>query len=119
MKTNWFCLINVVLIVAMVAVADAQLSSEQIETLRKDAEQGYAEAQDVLGLAYANGVGVAKDQREAVRWWRKAAAQGYTQAQRLNLGWAYATLAQVLPKINERRCVGIARRRRRDMRRRN
>jgi hypothetical protein len=43
-----------------------------------------------LGLAYAHGDGVAKDEAEGVRWYRKAAEQGYAEAQS-NLGGAYAT----------------------------
>ena len=35
--------------------------------------------------AYANGQGVAKDEVEAVKWYRKAAAQNYADAQ-VNLG---------------------------------
>ena len=56
----------------------------------KAAEQGDAEAQTNLGLAYYNGEGVAKDFAEAVRWFRKAAEQGHAEAQ-LHLGMLYAT----------------------------
>jgi len=38
-------------------------------------------AQINLGLLYARGDGVAKDRKEAARWSRLAAAQGYAQAQ--------------------------------------
>src|ERR1019366_5826939 len=41
-----------------------------------------------LGLCYANGVGVAKDKAEAVKWYRKAAEQNDTDAQ-YNLGVCY------------------------------
>ena len=51
-------------------------------------EQGDAGAQYLLGSAYANGEGVAKDPREAVRWYRKAAEQGNAWAQYL-LGNVY------------------------------
>jgi TPR repeat protein len=59
------------------------------ESLRKEAEQGNAEAQYVLGEWYANGKGVAKDEVEAVKWYRKAAEQGYAKAQYV-LGNCYA-----------------------------
>ena len=55
---------------------------------RKAAEQGYADAQFRLGLAYGSGEGVAMDKRGAVRWYRKAAEQGHAKAQ-TNLGYAY------------------------------
>ncbi|MCD8070178.1 MAG: hypothetical protein LUE08_02175 [Akkermansiaceae bacterium] len=44
------------------------------------AEQGNAEAQYRLGECYAEGEGVEKDVKEAVRWWRKAADQGHAEA---------------------------------------
>ena len=47
-------------------------------------------AQYNLGNAYYKGEGVAKDPREAVRWWRKAAEQGYVRAQS-TLGGVYDT----------------------------
>src|SRR5581483_1743524 len=68
------------------------------------AEQGIAEAQANLGVAYAGGLGVKKDLAEAVRWSSKAAQkdivlgqetlrtlaeQGYAAAQ-FNLGRMYA-----------------------------
>ena len=52
------------------------------------AEQGNATAQLNLGVMYANGEGVPKDDAEAVRWFRLAAEQGYAAAQ-LNLGVMY------------------------------
>jgi len=38
---------------------------------------------------YDNGEGVAKDEAEAVKWYRKAADQGFANAQ-FNLGYMYA-----------------------------
>ena len=40
------------------------------------AEQGDAAAQAALGVIYHYGQGVPQDYAEAVRWYRKAAAQG-------------------------------------------
>ena len=48
---------------------------------RKAAEQGNAYGQYNLGFCYANGVGIAKDDEEAVKWFRKAADQGLKEAQ--------------------------------------
>ena len=57
--------------------------------LQNYAEQGNAAAQFNLGLMYASGEGVPKDDAEAVRWYRLAAEQGTAAAQR-NLGLMYA-----------------------------
>jgi uncharacterized protein len=53
------------------------------------AEQGNAQAQFGLGVLYANGKGVAEDDKQAVKLYRKAAKQGLAQAQ-FNLGVLYA-----------------------------
>ena len=53
--------------------------------LRPLAEQGLAAAQFNLGLLYANGQGVPKDDAQARQWYEKAAAQGHAEAQ-VNLG---------------------------------
>ena len=44
------------------------------------AEKGGAVSQYNLGCFYRRGHGVAANQQEAVRWLRKAAAQGYKYA---------------------------------------
>ena len=55
---------------------------------RKAAEQNLANAQYNLGVCYAHGEGVVKDQVEAVKWYRKAAEQNFAEAQ-YNLGICY------------------------------
>jgi uncharacterized protein len=52
------------------------------------AEQGDASCQNFLGILFARGKGVPKDDAEAVKWYRRAADQGNGYAQ-LNLGFAY------------------------------
>ncbi|MBM3504914.1 MAG: sel1 repeat family protein [Alphaproteobacteria bacterium] len=52
------------------------------------AEQGDAEAQQLLGLMYNEGRGVPQDYAEAAKWLRRAAEQGYAAAQ-YNLGVMY------------------------------
>ncbi len=47
------------------------------DTLRGRAEAGDADAQYALGCRYYEGDGVPRDYREALRWYRKAAAQGH------------------------------------------
>jgi hypothetical protein len=63
----------------------AGITIEQfVESNRKAAAAGDASAQVELGLMYANGGrGVAKDQAQAVAWYRKAAEQGNALAQEL------------------------------------
>jgi TPR repeat protein len=53
------------------------------------AESGDATAQYYLGMMYANGKGVAKDEVVAVSWYRKAAGRGHAPAQ-ARLGDVYA-----------------------------
>jgi TPR repeat protein len=62
--------------------------NDPLADLREGAEQGDAYAQYNLGISYDNGEGVAKDQVEAVKWYRKAADQGNANAQ-YNLGNRY------------------------------
>jgi Sel1 repeat len=52
------------------------------------AEKGEAKGQDSLGVCYARGHGVAKDDVQAAAWFRKAADQGFAPAQEL-LGNCY------------------------------
>jgi TonB family protein len=56
--------------------------------LKPLAEQGNVTAQYSLGLFYRNGTGVARDDVQAVMWFRKAAEQGNADAQN-NLGMMY------------------------------
>ena len=64
------------------------------------AEQGHASAQGILGLMYANGEGVLKDDKEAVKWYRKAAEQGHAKAQ-YNLGVMYINGDGVLKDLSK------------------
>ena len=45
------------------------------------AEQGHDVAQAELGRLYAEGVGIEKDETEAVKWYRMAAEQGIAVAE--------------------------------------
>jgi len=49
--------------------------------VRRAAEQGLAEAQDSLARRYTTGIGVPKDDQEALRWLNKAAEQGFAHSQ--------------------------------------
>jgi uncharacterized protein len=65
--------------------------STALRLRRSLSEQGDAQAQFRLGIMYATGTGVAQDRVEAVKWYRKAAEQGYPLAQLL-LGKNYTVL---------------------------
>jgi uncharacterized protein len=67
---------------------DSLLREKDIDSLKTKAAQGDAESQTELGICYIDGAGVAKDEAEAVKWFRKAADQGHAVAQ-LQLGSCY------------------------------
>ena len=77
-------------LVVLVGFQPGPAKTQDIEQLRKDAEQGDVIAQYNLGVMYATGEGVPQDDKEAVKWLRLAAEQGYSIAQ-YNLGVMYAT----------------------------
>src|SRR5437773_1015133 len=60
--------------VAVVQLAAQQTKADQkpTEEVKAKAEAGDAESEVELGLRYEQGKGVAKDQVEAVKWFRKA-----------------------------------------------
>jgi Sel1 repeat len=84
------------MVLLLLSVAAFQLPAQQTEADRKQfeevkakAEAGDAESEFLVGIDYATGRGVAKDEVEAVKWSRKAAEQNYARAQ-YNLGVYYA-----------------------------
>ena len=62
---------------------------DAIAELRRQAEQGDADAQYNLGVMYRDGAGVPQDDAEAVHWIRLAADQGNAEAQAM-LGAMYS-----------------------------
>ncbi len=56
-------------------------SADAVSTLQAKAEQGDAESQYALGLAYQGGRGVAADPQQAQQWLIKAANAGHDRAQ--------------------------------------
>lgn len=84
-KTGWFKLPK------MTFVTDLFSQLSIFKTVNWDkyaAEQGFATAQFNLGVKYANGEGVRKDDKEDVKWYTMAANQGHASAQS-NLGVMY------------------------------
>ena len=62
---------------------------EVFKLAREVAEDGKPSDLAALGWFYQSGVGIAKDEKEAVKWYTKSAEQGDVTGQRL-LGWCYA-----------------------------
>jgi TPR repeat protein len=79
---------KIILLVATLFSIQAAFSSEFDRTLEL-ANNGNTVAQSNLGVMYGNGLGVAKNATEAVKWYRKAAEQGDVFAQS-NLAFMYA-----------------------------
>jgi len=59
-----------------------------LREFRPLAGQGYANAQNNLGVMYRKGLGVPQDYKTAMKWFTLAAEQGYANAQS-NLGWMH------------------------------
>lgn len=55
-------------------------SAQEVETIFTMADQGDAGSQNYLGFLYATGQTVAKDEKKAFGWFKKAADQGYPEA---------------------------------------
>ena len=54
----------------------------------EDAQGAGAAPCRTLGVFYQKGIGVAKDEKEAVKWWTKSAEQGVADGHRI-LGWCH------------------------------
>ena len=76
--------------------------SEATNWLRRSAEQGFAEAQFLLGAIYDEGRGADRDEQEAVKWYRMSAEQGNAKAQ-LALGRYYEHVEETKQKTRRLR----------------
>ena len=61
------------------------VGAERLGDWQRAADLGWPEAQYLFGRCFETGVGVEKDEAEAVKWYREAAEQGLANAQ-FNLG---------------------------------
>ena len=80
------------------ALALASALAEDVGDLARSAARGDARAQYELGVAYANGDGVAADYAEAAHWFSEAAHSGHPEARRqlafmVQMGLAVPTAA--------------------------
>jgi TPR repeat protein len=60
--------------------ASNSTTPSEFEETKASAEAGDADAQYTLGELYRNGQGVEQDFKEALKWYQKAADQGYAAA---------------------------------------
>lgn len=97
MKTAAFCF--AMLCAFTVAHAEIETARDLLEAgeyqaamreLRLAAQAGNAEAEELIGVMYALGLGVARDDRRAFEWYLRAAMKGHAGAQS-GVGWYYET----------------------------
>ena len=70
---------------AALKAGDYEIAFNEFQSL---SEAGNAEAQNKLAMMYQRGIGIPQDPAEALKWYRRAADDGYTFAQ-YNLGAMY------------------------------
>ncbi|UKI32728.1 MAG: sel1 repeat family protein [Lentisphaeria bacterium] len=68
--------------------ASSRITQKRSSGIAKLLNRGDAKGQHNLGYCYANGLGVKQNHAEAVKWYRKAAEQGWAYSQ-FNLGNCY------------------------------
>src|ERR1039457_4097199 len=92
MKANrlrWFLLFLLVGAVLQLPAQQSEADRKLLADIRAKAEKSDAQSQNVLGSALClGGLGVVKDEADAVKWYRKAAEQTLAEAQ-CNLGVCY------------------------------
>ena len=64
--------------------------AEAMEELQPAARSGNADAEELIGVMYAMGLGVERDDRRAFEWYLRAAMKGHAGAQS-GIGWYYET----------------------------
>lgn len=62
--------------------------TEAMEELRPAARSGNAEAEELIGVMYAMGLGVERDDERAFEWYLRASMKGHPGAQS-GVGWYY------------------------------
>jgi len=71
-------------------MTDGKQLKETVGELQLRAEDGDAEAMFLLGVAYAQGRGVERNEVAAARWFHQAARKGHMRA-KTSMGYLYAT----------------------------
>ncbi|MEM7259147.1 MAG: tetratricopeptide repeat protein [Pseudomonadota bacterium] len=67
---------------------DAQQYEQAYQALWPAARSGNAEAEELIGVMYAMGLGVEKDDRRAFEWYLRSSMKGHPGAQS-GVGWYY------------------------------
>ena len=81
-------------------VDNTQVTGQSISEIQKQAEQGDAQAQYLLGIAYYRGEGISQNIDKAAPWFQKSAVQGHAEAQYMlgmELAYRAAYLAVLIP----------------------
>src|ERR1035441_3024310 len=93
MKANrlgWFLLLLLGSAVFQLPAQQSEADRKLLADIRAKADKGDAQSQVELGNTFYSGnLGAAKDEAEAVKWFRKAAEQNHAEAQNW-LGFCYA-----------------------------
>lgn len=71
-------------------MSDGERLRDTIKGLQLRAEDGNAESMFLLGVAYAQGRGVDRNDTAAARWFHQAARKGHVRA-KASMGYLYAT----------------------------
>ncbi len=80
----------------------AQQFTEALPLLLQSAQQGYAEAQCMLGNMYQLGIGDAEvDEVAAIRWYYQAARQGYSAATSNLAGMVWAVSPEAASALHQ------------------
>lgn len=67
---------------------EANEFAQALKELKPAARSGNAEAEELIGVMYAMGLGVVRDDRRAFEWYLRAALKGHAGAQS-GVGWYY------------------------------
>ena len=104
MKSIITILLSLFICLPLMATEKAKEEFEKTKTL---AEKGNARAQNKLGMVYHKGTGVPKDDKEAIKWYRKAAEQGDSSAQ-FCLGVVFLNNAELKDNVTSYAWTDIA-----------
>ena len=77
---------------------EANQFNEAMQLLRPAANAGNADAEELIGILYAMGLGVDRDDRRAFEWYLRSAMKGHAGAQS-GIGWYYE-VGRGLPAID-------------------
>ena len=77
---------------------EANKFDQAMQMLRPAANAGNADAEELIGIMYAMGLGVTQDDRRAFEWYLRSAMKGHAGAQS-GVGWYYE-VGRGLPSID-------------------